>query len=202
MKKFFLFGLLSLLFNTAYAIKEPPIYSEEVSVANQNEEQRDEAIQQAFTRLLIKISGDNSILENPAIKTAIVNAKNKVQEFEYIPTHDASQPFLLNIQFNAKAVNQLVQNAKLPAGTTHQLLTFKMIVNGINGQEDFENLMQLLKRTASIKQLEVDHVSSDQVVLTLAVQGERKVFMQDALLGQHLQLQQEQEDLLTYGWVH
>jgi hypothetical protein len=79
--------------------------------------------------------------------------------------------------------------------------SFNVVVKGVVQKDDFDDLMHFVKRMSLIKELEIENIRGDEVILHLAVQGTQKAFMQDASVGLHLQLQEEKENELTYLWV-
>lgn len=99
---------------SAYAVKMNAIYQAEVLVASQAEKTREQGVQQAFAQVLTKVSGNPRILQNPSIQVALSQAKNNIQEFEYLPSGDRAAPFLLKVQFDPTAVKELLQKAQVP----------------------------------------------------------------------------------------
>lgn len=334
--------LAGLMQQAAYAIKVKSIYEAEVPVSSQSEQQRAHAIQTAFIQTLNKMSGSADILQNPTIKAALPEAKNQVEEFGYVPSGQPALPFLLKVQFDAKALKKLLRQAKAPIWDENRPLvlvwlsvdlpghpsevidnqstneyalllkkdalqrglpimlpmmditelnqvsaadirtksvdllqkaaeryhadgmligniepkdkmltghwklilgqdhwdwdlssesaaglvgllndklvstlagryasvqtekvssSFTLIVKGVDQQDDFENMMHFIKHISLIKEMEVENIKGDEVILHLAVQGAQKAFMQDASVGQHFKLQIEKENELTYLWV-
>lgn len=99
-----------------------------------------------------------------------------------------------------KLVNTLAgRYAAVQTETVSSALILK--VKGVAEQEDFENMMRFIKHLSLIKEMEIENVSGDEVVLSLNVQGAKTAFMQEASVGQHLQLQLENENELIYLWV-
>ncbi len=334
--------LLAVWAEVVYAMKIQSIYEAEVPVSSQDERQRAQAIQQAFTQTLNKMSGGGAVLQNPAIQAAMAEAKNKVEEFSYAPSGLPGTPFLLKVKFDPKAMKSLLRQAKEPiwdenrplilvwlavenAAHTFEVLdsqstnefalvlkktalqrglpillpmmdiaelngvstadirakslpplqkaseryhadgtlvgsievkdklfaghwrltlggnhwdwdlssetipglmqalgnklvtilagryaavqtetvssSLVLIVKGIGQQDDYENLLRLIKRISLVRQMEIENVLGDEVILRLDVQGAQQAFMQEASVGQHLQLQIEKENELTYLWV-
>lgn len=327
---------------TGYAMKVKSLYEAEVPVQSQNEQLRNQAIQQAFTQTLSKMSGSTAVLQNQAIQAALPSATNEVEEYAYLPSGIPATPFLLKVKFDAKAMKKLLRQAKEPIwdenrplvlvwlavaspghavevvdnqaanefarllkkeafqrglpillpmmdlselnavsasdirtqsmaslqkastryhadailigsievkdklftgrwklilGQDHwdwnlssdtapgliELLgnklvttlagryaavqtekissTFVLVVKGVSEQDDFENLLRFIKHISLIQQMEIENVLGDEVILRLDVQGAQKAFMQEASVGQHLELQIEKENELTYRWV-
>jgi hypothetical protein len=336
------FLLLLAGMQAAHAVKIKSIYAAEVPVLSQDVKLREQAIQQAFVQTLSKMSGSTAILQNPVIKAALPNATNEVGEFGYVPSGNASLPYVLKVQFDSKAMKKLLREAKEPiwdesrplvvawltvesGGSTPEVLdnqsnnefaqllkkeAFKrglplmlpimdltelnavtsadiraksvgplqkaaaryhsdgiligsidvknkrlnghwklvlgpdqwdwdlssdstpelvalltdklvntlagryaaiqteqdssevtLVVKGVAEQDDFENMIRFVKRISLIQEMEIENVAGDEVVLHLNIQGAKTALMQEASVGQHLQLQIEKDNKLTYLWV-
>jgi hypothetical protein len=343
MKKLIIAILVSVFLQpAAFAMKVRSIYEGQVLVSSQNEQQRNQAIQEAFIQTLNKMSGSTTMGENPTIKAALPEAKNQVEEFSYAPSGQDGRPFLLKVQFDAKALKKLLRQAKAPIWDENRPLimvwvavdnpghpaevidnqstqeyalllkkealqrglpimlpmmdiaelnqisaadirakalpllqkateryhtdgllmgniepkdkmltghwklvlgqdhwdwdlssetasgliallneklvntlagryasvqtekvssSFTLVVKGVDQQDDFENMMHFMKHISLIKEMEIENITGDAVIMRLDVQGAQKAFMQEASVGQHLKLQIEKENELTYLWV-
>ncbi len=334
--------VLALWVHAASAMKMESIYEAEVPVSSQDEQQRNQAIEQAFIQTLNKISGTADLLQNAAIKAAMPSSQKLVEEFSYLPSGLQATPFFLKVKFDPKSMRKLLRQAKEPiwdknrplvlvwllvelpdhppeivdnqsnneyglllkkqalqrgiplllpmmdlnelnevsitdlrsrsltvlqkasarynsdglligsierqdkklighfrlsvgqeqgdwelSGDTAPLLiealsnklattlasryasvqteeissSFLLVVKGISEQEDFENLLRFMKHISLIRQMEVENVLGDEVSFRLEVQGAQQAFMQEASVGQHLKLQMEKENELTYLWM-
>src|SRR5579864_8613686 len=131
MKKFTLFILLVSLFQTAHAIKVKTLYEANVPLAAQSDDLKDQAIQQAFVQTLIKVSGDPQIMDNATVKAALPQAKEKIQAYGYVPAKDASQPYLLNVQFDPQSIRKILHQANATVwGQNRPLIIVWLAVSG------------------------------------------------------------------------
>ena len=89
MSKFFLTIISALLFMQGACAQE--LYSGEVSVEGQGEEERDEAVPSALIQVLQKLSGRRELPLTPALETALADANHMLVSFHYRP-HDRSMP--------------------------------------------------------------------------------------------------------------
>jgi hypothetical protein len=107
--------LLSLSVTPALAVKVNSLYQAAIPVNSQSTMVRQQAIKDAFAQILIKVSGNNLIMNNPALKSPLCSAEKPVQEFTYLPApHSASPSYLFKIQFDADSVNQCLRAAGSP----------------------------------------------------------------------------------------
>jgi len=342
MKKIFWLVILGVLAQTAFAIKLKTLNSAQVPVTAQSDQQKNQAVQQAFVQVLSKMSGSVDILKNPDIKAALPNAQKWVEEYGYVPSGLAATPYFLNVQFDTQAVRKLLRQAGIPiwdanrplilvwmtvtakgqlaevadnhtnnewvqllkqaadqrgipillpimditelnqvsvdevraanlgdtlrkasqryhsdgvligsieqngpllqghwklivgddqwdwnfngnsAAALIDQLANKMvntlgeryaavqtekassdlilIIKGIAQHEDFEHVMHFLKHITLIKAMEIENINGDSLILHVNVQGAQTAFMQEASVGQHLKLQLENGQELTYAW--
>ena len=102
------------------------LYEASVPVANQDKDNRADAIRTAFTQVLIRVSGRSDITDAqqfPAIAQAVQTATRFAQQYRYIktePTPDNQEPGLvLWVRFDETALGNLLRNNQLPVwGTT------------------------------------------------------------------------------------
>ncbi|HVY53566.1 MAG TPA: DUF2066 domain-containing protein [Gammaproteobacteria bacterium] len=343
MKKTILFLIFLGLLNSAYAFKMASIYTSESPVVNQDNTQRDLAVQKAFSETLVKVSGTPNVLTNPTVKAALSKAQSYVQEYSYLPSPKGTAPFLLKVEFDPNAIQELLSRSgmvvwsderplivawllsnenekhapelidntsmnelaklldaraksrglplllpimdatdlsqtsiadvqsmsisplqkasvryqaegilvgniqlinkklqsrwKLAIGTktwewdingdsassiieslidkiidvinnheekiaaTNESYLIGVTVKGIAGQDDLNSLLSYVKHLPMIKKLTIENVSNDEVLLNLVVEGAKQTFMQKIASNQHLKLQLEEENNLTYLWI-
>lgn len=186
---------------TAYAVKMESIYEVQMPVTSQSEQQREQAMQQAFKQVLTKVSGNSIIGENSVIKAALLQAKDNVQEFSYVSSNNSAAPFLLRVKFDPQAIKQLLRQANVSIWHENQpLVTLTFIVNGIAQQDDLRSLMRFIKQASLIRAFEIENITGDQVIMQLTIQGPRQAFIQETAVEQHLHLELEEANQLTYLW--
>ncbi len=115
MRTAWLFGLsIFLLFMTtcALAVKIDSLYKGTVPVTTEATAQRTEATRQALEQVMIKVSGNAQILNNPKLKSNLNAADTLIQQFSYstLPPGSTS-PYSLEVQFDPIGVNQWLRDA-------------------------------------------------------------------------------------------
>jgi hypothetical protein len=106
------------------------LYVAEVPVAGQQTEQRNESIREAFRKVLVKVTGHRGVVQREGLKLAIQEAAGFVQKYSYrlasgidsVEAGDAPRR-LLEVEFDERAVNQLLRDLGLPIwGGTRPLI--------------------------------------------------------------------------------
>lgn len=104
--------LLLLIMQPVFAVRVPTIYQVSLPVTTQSPEEKDKAAAQGLSQVLIKVSGNPDVMDNPSLKFQLSNASRFIQEFNYTP--GKRTPFLLKLKFDEEAVNQILHNADIP----------------------------------------------------------------------------------------
>src|SRR5579872_5924360 len=95
---------------------EDALYQAEVPVASQSQQDKQKGMEQALANVLVKVSGNNDILSNPNIAAKLVEAESLAQEFSFDVPHTpgVTGAYILQVRFDADAVDHLLHNAKAP----------------------------------------------------------------------------------------
>ncbi len=122
--KIFCLFLLCLLPHVVYAIKVPGLYEVEVSVTDQSEALRREALQTAFRMVLIKLTGDRQAPGRTALVPLMDQAQNYLQQYRYreVPVVNElesgevleTMETRLWVKFDEDNLNQLLRNLSVP----------------------------------------------------------------------------------------
>ena len=111
-----LFAALLLAF-AAQAETVNNLYEAEIPVMGQSGEARAEAIQDAFARVVVRVSGDPGLMNNPEIDQLLKRASSYVQQYRYrMLEQEASDEAdrLLWVRFDERAVNRLLRQSGVP----------------------------------------------------------------------------------------
>lgn len=159
-----LFGLLSI--SPALAATDLNLYQERVVVSqNADRQEQDEAIAEAFERLIIRVTGITQSLQNDAIQRAMSRGANYLATFRFEP----SDEFFTNVlgeqiptkamimQFDESSVDELLVQNRLPVWGSKRPDVLIWLADRLEGQEhiltDAENseLSQLLTEEAETR---------------------------------------------------
>lgn len=121
--RFFRFFLLCLLtlpaMQTVQAELIGTLYEAQAPVTGQSGDARAVGIQQAFAQVLVKVSGERSLLANPQIDTLLKRASGLVQQYRFraLESGSVTSPEadrLLWVRFDERAVNRLLRESGVP----------------------------------------------------------------------------------------
>ncbi|MDX1705701.1 DUF2066 domain-containing protein [Pseudidiomarina sp.] len=99
---------LALIASPAHAAVElQQLYQSSVAVSSQAANERNQALQAALRQALLKISGDDSLFEQPSVQQALRSVRDYVVQYGYRQEDE----LLLWAQFDREKVNQLIQQA-------------------------------------------------------------------------------------------
>jgi hypothetical protein len=155
MKKAFHITLIILwlgMSGSVFAVKIDTLYEGIVPVKSQSSAERHAATQKALAEVLIKVSGNNQIINNPRIKTRLATANHLVQEFgyNYPENQNADIRYLLRTRFDKSGVNQWLRDAAAPIWSQNrpQILTWIAIEQAgiqnptLNDSETVQSILQ------------------------------------------------------------
>ena len=105
---------LLMLLSTGSAAKElARLYWVEVEVPSRNEQQRQVALDQAFERILQRISGQSAVMGAAGIAEERANIQRYIQQFQYQQDDSSGQQWL-QVQFNETAIVKLLRQSGIP----------------------------------------------------------------------------------------
>ena len=104
----------------AWAVRVDNLYSVELPVADQTTAERLKLFGEAMKRVLVKITGDESVLQQPGLQGPLKRAARFVQEYRYrsregaAPANGASdRQLLLYVRFDADSLERLLREQRL-----------------------------------------------------------------------------------------
>lgn len=121
MRKFAQLILMSLFLilylPEAIALPVKNLYQATIAVKTQSAEERNQASEQALHQVIMKVTGSDQFMQNPMLLSKInSNCQKLIQQFSYrySTPKQPTTSYLLNIQFDKKGVDQLLQAISLP----------------------------------------------------------------------------------------
>lgn len=123
--------ILALLPMTpVFAVKVTSLYQAQLPVAAQTEDLKAQAIKDGLLQVLIKLSGDPQIENNPIIKPNLQRADYYVQEISYSATTTSSSEYTIQIRYDAEDVKRLLKKAGMAFwGETRPLILVWLAVS-------------------------------------------------------------------------
>ncbi len=129
----FLFTVFSL---TSHAVEVKGVYESVVPIAGQEAEERDVALQLGFVDVLVRVTGDVFIADEPLIQPEIKNVAKYVSRFQYQENtkEDALTRLNLYIKFDKGAIANLLRDKGLPIWPVNrpEVLVWIAIEDGSN----------------------------------------------------------------------
>ena len=112
MKQLVCLGLfLFVLMSKTFAVNMSSLYQAEVPIASQTDDLKEQAIRDGFLQVLIKVSGNEQIGQNPVIKSSLQKASYYVQEYTYSQPTTSSSEYILQIRYEPSDVLRLLKKA-------------------------------------------------------------------------------------------
>lgn len=108
--------LIAVLFiaPSTWAVRVSSIYQASVLVPSQSDQDKNRILPQALQQVLVKVSGNAQVLNNPKITARLNEADTLVQTFGYSPSNDAARPYYAEVQFDPEGVNKILRDAAIP----------------------------------------------------------------------------------------
>src|SRR5579863_9810900 len=90
---------------TAFAVRVTALYQGVVPAMSQSASERNQLATEALSQVLVKVSGNHDILNQPQIKASLSKANDLIQEFSYISAPNLpgkTTPYLLQLDFDVE----------------------------------------------------------------------------------------------------
>ena len=134
--KFWLIPFLFLCSLSVQAVDIDGINNTLVPIAERSDAALKKALPEALGRVLIKISGNPSIMTVPAIQTATKKVDQYVQSYSYITQNDieGDSQLYLNVTFDTKSLADLLEQANQPVWSSDRPLVLAWMQLGQGDQ--------------------------------------------------------------------
>jgi len=179
--------LICLLLLAPWAIADSP-YTGQVPVASQSEADTAGGLSSALGQVLVKLTGDNSVLNRPGVAKAIAQPNRYVQQYRYAQdvAADSGQPqvrLTLIVQFDHAAIDKLLADLGLargaasvdtgpaPATVDTSPQTFRLWISGVNSAADYARAVGALMHNDGVRSVQVEQARNDGMQLRVEVNG-------------------------------
>lgn len=108
--------------STAFAVTMSTLYQAEVPVASHSAADWKKALAPALSQVLVKVSGNPNVAQNPALRAALSKAEKYVQSYNYAPATNG-KGLSVQVRFSPKNINDLLQQASQPILSKNRALT-------------------------------------------------------------------------------
>lgn len=173
----------------AFAASVENLYEGIVSVSSQNATVREQALQQALSQVLIKVSGNPQIISNDDIKNALQNPESYLLTYSYFNnTTSNNEPGLfLQVEFDPKSIMTILQNAHIDLGQGNTEIEVQLTVINVKDLSDYDRITKYLKGLSSVKQAELIQIKPSVLSYALTVVGGEWALQRDLSLDPCLQ---------------
>jgi hypothetical protein len=158
------------------------LYTAQVPVATQADEERAEALKTALGQVMVRVSGDASVLTRPEVAKALGQAERYVQQFQYQQdvVTESGQPqvrLTLVAQFDRDAVDQLLHmpGAAPPAAAGEAAPveaaapgTYHLWVGGVHSAQDYARVIGAFSGSEFVRDVQVESARGDGLQLRVA----------------------------------
>ena len=139
------------------AVEVENLYQVKVGIEDQSSQKRWGAFVQGFKEIVVRRSGSEDVLSSPEVQKAYSKVSAYVQRFEYEPINDAEAEFPLNLdlRFEPRLIDQLIQEAGMPIWGSNRPLTMLWLAveenfnrEVIRESEEFKPLLESINEQA------------------------------------------------------
>lgn len=194
----------------AFGNTDVDLYQVQLSVKNRSSEVLQAALPQALEQVLMKITGDPKIGSATTVHDHLAEAQNYVERYEYLPgqSEDGQQKFVLVVKFSSKSLDELLEK-NTPTKGTADSGPVSLHIYGINGLNDFSEVVNYVRALSSVTSVEATTVDSDDVILTVKTTGGTEKLIKAITEAKDHRLKSieadnsadKHEGLLTYRWL-
>lgn len=210
-----LFGLSFLL--AAQAAPAPILYQGEAPVASASPEDWQKALVPALQQVFIRVSGNANIVQDTAVRKAMIKPAALVQSYNYIMVDNgaAGKTQILQVRFSPKGVDGVLSAARQPvvaADTNMRVLAqntagqlIQMQVTSVNGLKDYTDLYTYLRHLNGVADINTTQMSGSQVTLAIKATGSADALTQQIAMEGKLVAQpsadSQASSALQYRWA-
>lgn len=166
-KLFLLSAVLMISHLNVFASPEGDAYQVEIQVKDRSPLVLKGALQEAFTEILIRASGDSELVNEEKIHNYLSKAQDYVERYEYLPDPNdgTQQKLILRVTFSPKMVRALIADSVTDEVTSESGINLH--VYGVNGLNDFSEVVNYVRALPSVTSVEASTVDADDVILTV-----------------------------------
>lgn len=158
----------------ALASAAPSTYTGTAPVNSQSDEERTGALQTALANVVIEQTGDSSVIARPEVAKAIEKAERYMLQYSYRRNAQGDAPLTLVAQFDAGAVDQMLQKFGLGALAAVPLAPetpteATIWIGDIRDADDYARVIGYLGRNNFVKAVQPTAATSDGILVHLSL---------------------------------
>jgi len=139
----------------------PSLYQAHVAVAGQDPKSLQQGLSQALAQVVVKVGGQKSLLQQPAVAAAMRDPNRFVLQFGYEAGTKSGAPQMLAASFQPEAIKQLLRGSGLPIWPENRPVVLVWLLvddggeRGIVAGERRPEIAQQLKEAAQARGIEL-----------------------------------------------
>lgn len=165
------------------------LYTGTAPVNSQSDEDRAGALRIALGQVLVKLSGDPTVLSRPEVTKALARADRYMQQYSYAPntgadTSQSAARLLLVVQFDRDGIDGILRDPGL--GTAHDAGastaadtpapaaatgSYRLWINGLRSAENYARLIGALSGNEQVRMLRVEQAHGNGVQVKVETRG-------------------------------
>jgi hypothetical protein len=149
-----------------------PSHSVILPIASRSHADLTQSIDTAFYTILMRLTDAPSIDAVLKQQHSQLNAQQYIQYYRYFSPNTPGTPSALHIQifFNVKAIKSAIeaQDAEIRKASTAEHLV-SLHISHIDDLQEYTKVLQYIQQLTGVKQASLEHVSLDQITLTLTL---------------------------------
>jgi hypothetical protein len=160
----------------------PTTYSGSAPVNSQSDEERVGALKTALANVVIEQAGDSSVIARPDVAKAIEKAERYLLQYSYRRNPGGDAPMTLVVQFDATAVDQMLQRLGLgsladvplaPETPTEATLW----IGDIRNADDYAHVIAYLGKSNFVKAAQPMQATADGILVRVSLSTDLAHFL-------------------------
>ena len=160
----------------------PTTYSGSAPVNTQSDDERAGALKTALANVVIEQSGDSSVIARPDVAKAIEKAERYLLQYSYRRNAGGDAPMSLVVQFDATAVDQMLQrlglgplaNVPLAPETPTEATLW---IGDIRNADDYAHVIGYLGKNNFVKATQPMQATSDGILVRVSLSTDLAHFL-------------------------
>jgi hypothetical protein len=166
--------ILALTLVPPCAVAAPSTYTGSAPVNSQSDEERAGALKTALANVVIEQAGDGSVIARPDVAKAIEKAERYLLQYSYRRNAGGDAPMTLVVQFDATAVDQMLQrlglgplaNVPLAPETPTEATLW---IGDIRNADDYAHVIGYLGKNNFVKAAQPMQVTADGILVRVSL---------------------------------
>jgi len=160
----------------------PTTYSGSAPVNTQSDDERAGALKTALANVVIEQSGDSSVIARPDVAKAIEKAERYLLQYSYRRNTGGDAPMSLVVQFDAAAVDQMLQrlglgplaNVPLAPETPTEATLW---IGDIRNADDYAHVIGYLGKSNFVKAAQPMQATADGILVRVSLSTDLAHFL-------------------------